>query len=258
MTMRRSSRREKGVALLTVVLILLVLTVLGMTATMMMTQEDRLSSRQEILKEAFYAAEAGLRQGEALCTTTEFTADRLTKLLQQTFSSMPACPAANPTLPVHPAVGRDSRNWTVQALGNYLGDGSATPIPIVNHEVVLASLAGLGRTRRAYYSLYIRNNPEDMGNTVSPPINQDPDNKLRLVAVGFITDGDGVDPTTFAANVLAVRVLEEELQWRTGVPDAGSQVIKNPGGTGSGVIDGTDLGNIGDGGGGTWTGGTAP
>lgn len=251
--MRRASRRERGVALLTVVLILLVLTVLGMTATMMMTQEDRLSSRQEILKEAFYASEAGLRHGETICTNTQFTAARLTNLLRQTFTPMPACPAANPTTPVHPAVGRDSRDWTIQALGNFLGDGTT---PIVNHEVALASLTGLGRTRRAYYTLYIRNNPEDMGNTVSPPANLDPDNKLRLVSVGFITDGSGVNPTTYAANVLAVRVLEEELQWRTGVPDAGSQVIKNPGGTGSGLVSGTQL--IDDTGGGTWTGGTAP
>ncbi|MCU0291204.1 MAG: PilX N-terminal domain-containing pilus assembly protein [Thermoanaerobaculaceae bacterium] len=250
--MQRSRSREQGVALLTVVLILLVLTVLGMTATMMMTQEDRLSSRQEMLKEAFYAAEAGLRQGETICTHTEFTAARLTGLLRQTFTPMPSCPATNPSTPVHPAVGRDSRNWTIQALGNYLADGA----PIVNHEVELASLAGVGRTRRAYYTLYIRNNPEDMGNTVVPPMNQDPDNKLRLVSVGFITDGDGVNPTTYAANILAVRVLEEELQWRTGVADAGSQVIKNSGGTGSGLIDGTDLGVIGDTGGGTWTGGT--
>lgn len=255
--MRRSNQREQGVALLTVVLILLVLTVLGMTATMMMTQEDRLSSRQEILKEAFYASEAGLRHGETICRGTSFTAAALTTLLRQTFTPMPACPAANPTTPVHPVMGRDSRNWTIQALGNYLGPITA-PVPVVNHEVVLASLTGLGRTRRAYYSLYIRNNPEDMGNTVSPPANQDPDNKLRLVSVGFITDGDGVDPATYAANILAVRVLEEEIQWRTGLPDAGSQVIKNPGGTGSGLVDGTDLGLIGNQGGGTWTGGTAP
>lgn len=251
--MRRSSRREKGVALMTVILILLVLTVLGMTATMMMTQEDRLSSRQEIQKEAFYASEAGLRQGEAIFSSIQYTADRLTNLLRQTFSPMPDCPATNPVVPVHPPVGRDPRGWTTQTLGNYLGDGAT---PIVNHEVVLASLSGLGRTRRAYYSLYVRNNPEDMGNTVSPPANTAPDNKLRLVSVGFITDGSGVDPTTFAANVLAVRVLEEELQWFTGIPDSQAQVIKDSAGTGSGVISGTQL--INNSGGGTWGGGTAP
>lgn len=251
--MRRSSRREEGVALLTVVLILLVLTVLGMAATMMMTQEDRLSSRQEMQKEAFYAADAGLRQGESVCTSISFTAERLTNLLRQTFSPMPSCPATQPAVPVHPAVGRDPRLWTLQTLGNYLGDGTT---PIVNHEVNLASIGSQGRMRRAYYSLYIRNNPEDLGNTTSPPANVDPDNKLRLVSVGFITDGNGVDPTTFAANILAVRILEEELQWRTGVPDQGSAVVKDQGGTGSGQVTGTQT--IMNTGGGTWTGGTAP
>jgi len=76
------------------------------------------------------------------------------------------------------------------------------------------------------------------------------------VSVGFITDGSGVNPTTYAANVLAVRVLEEEIQWRTGVPDAGSQVIKNPGGTGSAWSPGRSSSTTP--GGGTWTGGTAP
>ena len=46
----RTSPDERGIALVMVILLLLVLTVLGITATMLMTQEDRISSRQETQK----------------------------------------------------------------------------------------------------------------------------------------------------------------------------------------------------------------
>jgi Tfp pilus assembly protein PilX len=53
---------ERGVALVMVILVLLILTVLGITAVVRMTQEDKISARQELQKAAFYAAEAGMRR----------------------------------------------------------------------------------------------------------------------------------------------------------------------------------------------------
>lgn len=233
--MRKTLRSQKGIALITVVLILLVLTVLGLTATIMMTQEDRLSSRLELQKEAFYAAEAGLRHGERVCSAISFTADALTALLRASFGTPPSCPAVEPVVPQHPPVGRDPRNWTIERLGNYLRDTDGSPL--ANREVAIASLSGRGRNRRTYYSLYVRNNTGDAGNMVSPPMNQDPDNRLRLISVGFITDGSGVN-NLGQGNVLAVRILEEELSWevRSGAP--GPQDIRDAGATGSGLWSG--------------------
>lgn len=233
----KTTRKQKGIALITVVLILLVLTVLGLTATIMMTQEDRLSSRLELQKEAFYAAEAGLRHGERVCSNISFSADALTSLLRESFAAHPPrpCPAVSPGLPQHPPAGRDARNWTIETLGNYLRDSDGSPLD--NREVFIPSLSGRGRNRRTFYSLYVRNNPLDAGNAVSPPMNQDPDNRLRLVAVGFITDGNGVN-NLGQANVLAVRILEEELSWEVRSGGTGKQDIQDAGATGSGLWSG--------------------
>lgn len=237
--MPRPHRRDQGIALMTVVLILLVLTVLGMTATMMMTQEDRLSSRLQYQKQAFYAAEAGLRHGESRCSTESFTADNLTRLLRGPTTTPPACPATAPGVPVHPASGRDPGLWTTGTLGAYLTDALGV---VANREVVLASVSGIGGGVRAYYSVYIRNNPEDAGNIrfSGPPLNIDPDNRLRIVVVGFLTDGNGVDGAG-NANVLAVRILEEELAWSSGIGERGTQKGKDQGNTGSGRWSGEDV-----------------
>ncbi len=234
--MRKITRKQRGIALVTVVLILLVLTVLGLTATIMMTQEDRLSSRLELQKEAFYAAEAGLRHGERVCNAITFSSDALTAMLRETFGgSPPSCPATQPSMPQHPVTGRDPANWTLQRLGTYLRDSDGSALG--NREVTIASLSGRGSNRRAYYSLYVRNNPEDMGNLQAPPANQDPDNRLRLVAVGFVTDGSGVN-NLGQANVLAVRILEEELSWEVRSGGTGKQDIQDAGATGSGIWTG--------------------
>lgn len=247
--MRKITRKQRGIALITVVLILLVLTVLGLTATIMMTQEDRLSSRLELQKEAFYAAEAGLRHGERLCNGITFSADALTGMLREPFAVHPPAPnpATSPGTPQHPNPSRDPAAWTNDRLGNFLRemvdevDAGGNPIkvahPISNREVTIASLSGRGRNRRAYYSLYVRNNPEDMGNLQAPPANQDPDNRLRLVAVGFVTDGEGVN-NLGQANVLAVRIIEEELSWEVRSGGTGKQDIQDAGATGSGIWTG--------------------
>ncbi|HPW54731.1 MAG: hypothetical protein KA072_03425 [Thermoanaerobaculaceae bacterium] len=247
--MRKITRKQRGIALVTVVLILLVLTVLGLTATIMMTQEDRLSSRMELQKEAFYAAEAGMRHGERVCNGITFTADALTSMLREPFAAHAPAPnpATSPGLPQHPGPSRDPADWTNDRLGNFLreladesnaaGELVSVAYPISNREVSIASLSGRGRNRRAYYSLYVRNNPEDMGNLQVPPLNQDPDNRLRLVSVGFVTDGNGVN-NLGQANVLAVRILEEELSWEVRSGGTENQDLQDTGATASGVWSG--------------------
>jgi hypothetical protein len=194
-----------------VILVLLVLTVLGVTAAMLMTQEDRISSRQDLQKAALYTAEAGLREGENIFLGTVIaTPDSLSPYLAHTASSVITAGAPDP-VPVQPVVATD---WDVHHLGTYLTTVPGGATEVVNHEVV--QLVGGGETFnriRAYYSLYVRNNPEDRNPTTGAP---DPthnyDYKLRLISVGFITDGDGV-AANGTARVLAAKVLEEEYNW---------------------------------------------
>jgi len=222
---------ERGVALIMVILVLLVLTVLGITAAMLMTQEDRISSRQDLQKAALYAAEAGLRHGEGIFTNTPYTNAMLTAYLVHTPSLIITAAAPDP-VPAHPAP------WDIRHLGTYLTEFAGSSAEVVNHEI---SQLPDGTNRfyriRAYFSLYVRNNPEDTdaAGVQTPQINHDP--RLRLISVGFITDPDGVDGSG-NARVLAVKILEEEFSW-TGFSQASSaQKLMNAGGTSSGVYSG--------------------
>ena len=232
---RRNRSGERGVALVMVILLLLVLTVLGITATMMMTQEDRISARQESQKAAFYAADAGLRRGEAILQNTPYSNANLTAFLSHGSTAVTAAVTPNPPEP--------PPGWDIAHLGTYLTTNVGGGTELANQEVTqkLGSNPTFNRVR-AYYSLYVRNNPEDVtpgsptstppGGVFSPLVNYD--TRLRLVSVGFVTDYNGVDPTTGAANVLAVKILEEELNWGGQGGGNPNQIDVNAGATNSG------------------------
>jgi Tfp pilus assembly protein PilX len=224
--MRRS---ERGVALITVILMLLVLTVLGIAAALLMTQEDRTSARQEMFKAALYAAEVGLRTGERVLTLTPAAA--LSAIL--TYPSNFSSPFEeewqdNPVThaPRHPPCG-PAANWNTVNLGTYLTQGAVGGSEIANVEVPIAAVSGTVDTgKRAFYSLYVRNNPEDIA--VCTGGAGDTDGIVRLVSVGWVTNMDGVP--------LAVKVLEEEFN-SSGISQAPSaQKQVNQGGTGQGIL----------------------
>ena len=58
--------RARGSALVSVILVLLVLTIVGVGIAYFTSMEDRLSGNTRITKAGFYAADAGLRRGEVL------------------------------------------------------------------------------------------------------------------------------------------------------------------------------------------------
>src|SRR5450756_2895614 len=58
--------KERGSALVSVILVLLLLTIVGVGTAYFTSMEDRLSGNTRIAKAGFYAADAGLRRGEAL------------------------------------------------------------------------------------------------------------------------------------------------------------------------------------------------
>jgi hypothetical protein len=211
------ARFQRGVALVTVILILLVLTVLGIAATVMMTQEDRMSSRQELQKEAFYAAEAGLRRGESVLRGVSFLS--LGDLLRH--AAVASSPVTTPPVPQQP-VAHQISTWDLAHLGTYLVTGGAE---LAGVEVPVSLGGGTGVGRRAFFSVYVRNNPEDVGGPTS-----DSDRRIRLLTVGWVAAGDG--------RPLAMKVLEEEFNLAGTEFQTGPQIGGNPSGVGSGQFGG--------------------
>lgn len=224
--------REKGAALITVIVVLLILTVLGMAFTLLMNQEDRMSSRQDLQKLALYAAEAGLRRGEQVLAGTQPVA--ISGLLAAT-STQPQAWQEIPTLPQHPD-GTNLASWDRDHLGTYLRDGT---VELANQEVPLAALVAVGK--RAFYSVYVRDNPtEPNENPQDPLVNRD--NRVRLVAVGWVANSG--DPALSAARrrVAAVRIVEEEFGWETTGAQISAQDLFFESGTSSGIVGRLELG----------------
>lgn len=217
--------RQRGVALIMVILVLLVLTVLGMTASMMMTQEDRISSRQDLQKGALYSAEAGLRQGEQVFMNVALPSKSIYDAFLQHTSSAKTPAAPNP-IPTPPAP------WDLNHLGTYLTAAPGAAIELANQEVP-APGGAIGRAR-AYYSLYVRATPENRDPTGAQTPLQGYSSRMRLVSVGFITDANGVDANG-NANVLATKILEEEYNFQGVSAGDYNQYGGNVGTTNSGV-----------------------
>lgn len=220
--------RERGVALITVILLLLVLTALGITASLLMTQEDQTSSRQDFHRSALYAAEAGLRRGEAYLKIIDATnSTNLNTLLQhipvaiQTWTTV--------ALPTQPTLGQPN-TWTVDHLGTYMlsvdtATRAPTGVELVDQQVAYTGGAGAASAAAAaFYTLYVRNNPE------SPPgtsVTNDTDNTVRLISVGYLR---GV---VAPQNVLDVKILEEEYHWTGVTQNPGVQKGQNQSDTNS-------------------------
>ena len=213
-------RNQRGIAIITVVLVLLLLTVVGLTASMMMTQEDTTASRMDLQRAALYVAEAGLRRGEEVLSTVPYSNTTLNALLRHTTTT--ATLAAEPHIPQHPSSRSD---YGITKLGTYLTTSPGGGTELAN-EFLIAPITGVTPTtlgRQAFYSLYIRNNPEDTAPTTNS------DTKVRIISVGWIAmDG----------RPLAVKILEEEYNWSGVTQSPSAQKQTNQGGTGQGIYGG--------------------
>lgn len=209
--------REKGAALILVIVVLLVLTVLGMAVAIFMGQEDRTSGRQDLQKLALYAAEAGLRRGEAILGGLKIL--QVQSLLDHVSTALQAF-QETPILPVHPA---NSSEYDAQHLGTYLTQGGA--------ELANVAIPLTGQGKQAFYSVYVRNNPDD----VAP--NTNGDSRIRLIAVGWV--GNSGDPSAAwpQRGVAAVKIVEEEFNWQGQATAESSQKLSDPGGTSSGGVE---------------------
>jgi len=212
---------ESGSSLLLVVLILLVLSGFG-AAVLTLTDSDRTDvSQDDHLKDALYVAEMGLRVGESTLFATNPT--NSSTLLQHVSTAQTA--AVSPAIPVFPQAVED---YDLSRLGTYLTNASGQEL--ANQRLNIPGSPTGKATTRAFYSLYVRNNPADTSVADGNPATVaevDNDTILNLVSVGWVTQG---------GRILSVKILEEEYRW-IGTPETlQSQIGGNEAGTGTAQI----------------------
>jgi len=219
----RETVHERGSALITVLLILLILSAIGGAAVFMMREESAVAAQVELDKAALYAAEAGLRRGET--RLQQEGVFRLNALLRFDSSAAPETPAVTPTRPQHPSDPNPAGTYDITHLGTYLNQGG-----VALARVRIAPAGGRVAGAEIYYSLYLRDNPDDLDPAVPNDATTDRDARVRLISVGWVENDAG--------QVLARKVLEEEINF-TGVSQAPSaQKLVNAGGTSSGEYGG--------------------
>lgn len=174
MAVRAGKRR--GTALVMAILVVLVLTLVGVGLAFLTETEDAISGNARLSREAFYAAETGLRRGETLMG--QILADQI---------------AATTLL---------STSGPITVPG-----GGFQAVPLVYNgsyaNIVLAQSAG--SSDASAYSLYVRNNLEDKEGATA-----DGDNVLNLVVVGSAVTLDTSTTPPTITRVLATRILEEQ------------------------------------------------
>ena len=201
--MSRHDGRQRGSALIVALVAILILTVIGIGVAYLTTTEDRISGNDKVSKIGFYSAEAGLRNGESLLAKFVVGGGNLDTLFAGTTYSPPG------------------GGWTAYLLkaGAYATSGV--------QDVVIQS-ASLDPSGRGIYTLYVRNNEDDLGGSAT----HDVDKKINIIAVGeyVIVDGSG--------NVVTrgiQKVLEEQVNLTKVGAMVNTQKGVNPAGTGSGT-----------------------
>jgi hypothetical protein len=187
--------RERGSALITVVLVVFVLTMVGIAGVLYMTVEDKISGNDKLAKAGFYAAESGLRVGEQVITSAAVT--------NPAFLDTILTNASHPSL--------------------NLGDGGFAAVvlkdPVSTKEFYSQTVPlATGARDQATYTLYVRNNSDDPSGLAGT----NHDKKVNLIAVGSVVTGSGQAIT---------KILEEQMD--AGGAGGGERLMKgqNFGGT---------------------------
>jgi hypothetical protein len=216
-TQMKQRMQPRGSALVSVILVLLVLTIVGVGIAYFTSMEDRLSGNTRIAKAGFYAADAGLRRGEAL--------------LSKVISLPSACGTVSVTQLLAARVsGTDPK----------VPGGGYTALVLDLSKLPPAAAACLGTDAQAYtsvsipaptgvsvadkvaYSLYLRNNVDDGSGTDV----LDTDSIVNLVSIGTVR---------LATGVVVTKIVEEQLNLGVVGAMASTQKGVNPAGTGSGT-----------------------
>lgn len=216
-------RAQRGSALVTVILVLLVLTIVGVGIAYFTSMEDRLSGNTRISKAGFYAAEAGLRRGEALL-------NKVINLSQATcapptLSGVLAAAKASTAGPVLKVPGGGYDADVLDFSNPLIFNASAACLGVADAKAYYANPpipapAGVAVVDRVTYSLYLRNNVDDPEGTDVT----DTDNIVNLVSVGTVQLATGLSVT---------KIVEEQLLLSVGVGTTGGQDNQDAGGTNS-------------------------
>jgi hypothetical protein len=181
--------KQKGSALIIVILVVLVLTMIGLAASLYMTMEDRLSQNDKLSQAAFHAAQAGLKAGERVFNSV--TQSQLNQLLDPaTFGN------ANNDEPTSLA-----DLTTAAHLGTVLySSGVVTGgVPLLNQPVGGSTLVNT----HEQYSLFVRNDPNDWLPSDGSKYYIDHNGAIVLVSRGVVLNGAG--------GVAAVKILAEKI-----------------------------------------------
>jgi hypothetical protein len=199
----RKHEGQRGSALIMALLVILVLSIIGIGIAYLTTTEDRISGNDKVSKTGFYAAEAGLRNGESLLQTyISNGSKKIDDLLTCTTDTTYKPPGGG---------------WTACPLvinGVWVKDQPTENVP--------KDLSG-----RGVYTLYVRNNQDDPFGSAT----HDGDLKLNIISVGEYVAVDSSNPPNILSRSIQ-KVLEEELN----VVAPGAMVNTNPSGTGSGAF----------------------
>ena len=212
--------KERGSALVSVILVLLVLTIVGVGIAYFTSMEDRLSGNTRISKAGFYAADAGLRRGEALLNRV-IRFDPIACGPQSLSQLLAARSTASADVLKVPGGGYDAKVLdllnlvdprTVVCLGGVLGDAR------VYKDISIPAPASAAVVDRVTYSLYLRNNVDDaQGADIV-----DQDNIVNLVSVGTVS---------LATGVLVTKIVEEQLLLTKCGATVGPEKEQDAGGT---------------------------
>jgi hypothetical protein len=199
-----------------VILVLLVLTIVGVGIAYFTSMEDRLSGNTRIAKAGFYAADAGLRRGEALLSkvislTSDCGTVSVSQLLAARSGSDPKVPGGG-----YPALVLDLS--TISNAGCLGADRRAYGPPGVS----IPQPTSVSVVDQVSYSLYLRNNVDDASGTEI----LDTDNIVNLVSIGTVQ---------LATGVVVTKIVEEQLNLGVAGAMASTQKGVNPAGTGSGT-----------------------
>ncbi len=192
--------RERGSALITVVLVVLVLTMVGIAGALFMQVEDRISKNDELQQAGLYAAESGLRVAEKVVYDAAVAdPNSINTMLAHVSTSVPDL---QPPGGGYPAV--------------VLADPT-TGTEYVNVAIPVPS----GIAEQATYTLYVRNNLDDTTHSATV----DGDGKINIIAVGQIDDPSGRHAVQ--------KIIEEQMDAHGAGGQGGPQLGGNTAGTGA-------------------------
>lgn len=204
----RSGRSTRGGALIIALLVVLVLSIVGLGIAYFTQLEDQTSGNIRLVKTAFYSAETGLRTGEHQLTIANSSGISAADLISYT---------GEPSIP--------------------LPGGGFEGVPLfVNGVKFLRVLlpAAAGTTDVAVFSLYVRNNVEDPGNSKTP--RTDEDATLNLIAIGQVFSNAGTAAAPSPGRLLATKILEEQIVLATPGTELNAQEGQDQAGTGTGQL----------------------